>query len=99
MIFVIEERGEIRRELVKRCGIRINHLMFANDCNLFCRARVTEWLKLQDILHKYEKGSSQVQNKQKSSFFFSFNTKDNKKRSITKVAGGGVCGNYENYLG
>lgn len=99
MIYTAKEIGEIRRVSMKRGGILINHLMFADNCILLCRARVKEWLKFQDILHKHEKGSGQVLNKQKSSFLLSSNTRESDKRSITEATSGGVCGSYEKYLG
>lgn len=47
--------GEIRGVIVVRGGTRINHLLFANDCLFFGRAKVEEWLKMQHMLLRYDK--------------------------------------------
>ncbi|XP_041011424.1 uncharacterized protein LOC121255210 [Juglans microcarpa x Juglans regia] len=99
LINAAEKKGDIKGVSVRRGGTSINHLMFADDCILFCRAKVSEWKKIHELLQLYEAGSGQMLNKQKSSFFFSSNTRANEKKDIIQEAGGGVCGSYERYLG
>jgi len=53
----------------------LTHLLFADDCFLFCRANISEYNRLKNILQKYEEVSGQTINMQKSEIFFSMNTK------------------------
>lgn len=80
-------------------GTRINHLMFNDNCILFCSANVTEGIKLYDILNKYEKGFGQYLNKHKSSFFFSSNTRERDMSLIIQAASQAIYGSYEKCLG
>jgi hypothetical protein len=63
-------------------GPRINHLFFANDSLLFCRATPAEWHRLEGILELYERASRQMLNRDKTSIFFSRNTDDYVKEII-----------------
>lgn len=47
-----------------------------------------EWDNLQRLLNTYEKGSRQSVNKQKSSLFFSSNTRDHCKDEVLQEVGG-----------
>lgn len=84
---------------MKNGGTSINHLLFADDYIIFGRATTREWQKIQEILIKYERASSQLLNKQKITMFFSSNAAMNVRRQILQEAGITVCGNYEKYLG
>ena len=53
---------------------RINHLFFADDSLLFCKANGTECNKLKEILRTYEVALGQKINTEKSSIYFSPNT-------------------------
>lgn len=79
---------------VSRGSTRINHLLFVDDCVLFEKAS-----NMQDILSIYEKGSSQVLNEEKSSIFFSQNTKTRDKELVIQAIRSTICSSYEKYLG
>jgi hypothetical protein len=52
-----EREGKITGLPIARGGTKINHLLFADDSLLFCRANFIEWGNIQEILNKYEKAS------------------------------------------
>lgn len=76
-----------------------NHLLFADDCVLFERAKVEEWQKIQAMLQLYELASGQVLNKEKFAIFFSSNTGLIDKILIREAGGAVMEGSYEKYLG
>jgi ribonuclease HI len=82
-----------------RRGPRINHLFFADDSLLFCRANHEHWNRLTSILHIYEKGSGQQLNKEKTGLFFSRNTPPEIRQKIMEVAGIPSTQRYDLYLG
>jgi hypothetical protein len=49
---------------------RVNHLLFIDDCLLFCRALAGEAARLKDIVDKYCFASGQRVNNEKSSIYF-----------------------------
>lgn len=51
----------------------INHMLFADDSYLYCRANEEEGMKISDLLQIYDAASGQKVNLQKSSIFFSSN--------------------------
>jgi hypothetical protein len=80
-----ESRGEIHGIKVCRGAPLLTHLLFADDCFLFCRADESECNRLKEVLTKYEEASGQAINLQKSEIFFSKNTAENVKTSIKNV--------------
>ncbi|XP_041027096.1 uncharacterized protein LOC121267314 [Juglans microcarpa x Juglans regia] len=52
---------------------KINHLLFAYDSLIFCRATMQSNIKIQHLLEIYEKASGQKVNKEKTSMVFSKN--------------------------
>jgi hypothetical protein len=94
-----ENEGRIMGLPITRGGTRFNHLFFADDSLLFCRANIFEWFHIQAVLDMYEKASSQKLNKNKTSIFFSRNTKAEAKAHILSVAGFSSTRVYEKYLG
>lgn len=51
-----ESRGVIQGLAVTRGGTSINHLFFANDSILFCKATKEKWEKVRMLLDIYEQG-------------------------------------------
>jgi hypothetical protein len=51
----------------------VSHLLFADDCFIFCRSNLSETRKLMEILKIYEDASGQEINLSKSEVFFSRN--------------------------
>jgi len=67
--------GSLTGVPIARGRIRFNHLFFADDILVFCKVSLLEWSYLQHILDRYQKVSGQRLNKEKTSIFFSPNTK------------------------
>ena len=68
-------------------GPHLNHLFFADDSLLFCKASVTDWRRVSEILDCYEQGSGQRLNKEKTSLFFSRNIDQGVREKIIQLAG------------
>lgn len=80
-------------------GVRLNHLFFADDSLVFCRANIDEWNNLQGILEMYERSFGQRLNREKTSIFFSKKTKVEVRAHIKALAGVNDTKSYEKYLG
>ena len=91
--------GEIRGVSLCPAGLRISHLLFAEDSLVFCRAIVSECVKIQSLLYLYELASSQSINRGKTNIFFSSNTLPCTQDAITNFLGIPAIQSYEYYLG
>jgi len=78
----LKARGDIHGVKVCRGVLLLTHLLFADDCFLFCRANNRESTKLKEILQTYEAASGQAVNFQKSEIMFSRNTPDADREEI-----------------
>jgi hypothetical protein len=82
-----ERVGQLKGVPTSPKGPRINHLFFADDSLLFCRASPVEWHRLEAILELYERASGQMLNREKTYVFFSRNTCDTNKEIILRLLG------------
>lgn len=51
-------------------GIRVTHLLFADDCLIFVKANHKVGVKIRDVLHKYSRASGQKINFHKYALYF-----------------------------
>ncbi|GAU17164.1 hypothetical protein TSUD_177940 [Trifolium subterraneum] len=80
-------RGDIHGVRICRGAPEISHLLFADDCFLFCRANVVEVNELMRILHTYEQASGQEINLVKSEVFISRNMSHEAKEDLSRILG------------
>ena len=80
-------------------GVRISHLLFADDNLLFSKAKADECHQLMDVLTQYKKASRQVIDCQKTALFFSRNTRWEVQENIRSMFGAQIMTNCEKYLG
>ncbi|XP_042983206.1 uncharacterized protein LOC122312616 [Carya illinoinensis] len=83
---------------VCRGAPKLNHLLFADDSVLFCKANMQTYLVLQHRLDIYEKASGQKINRAKTFIVFSHNVPLAQKMEITQFWGV-TFQQYEKYLG
>jgi hypothetical protein len=55
LLYKAKRNGTITGLAIAKGGTKINHLFFADDSLLFCRANFMEWGNIQEILNIYEK--------------------------------------------
>ena len=90
----------IRGISICRGGPRVSHLFFADDSIIFCRASSDECEALQNLLLLYENASGQKVNGDKTALFFSHNTPQDRRTSITSLFGTSPSStHFEKYLG
>ena len=94
-----EEHGNIRGISVCRGAPQISHLFFADDSIVFCRENVEEGRRILKVLEDYEGESGQKLNKDKTSLFFSKNTKREVQEQIKQIFGAQIIQHHEKYLG
>ncbi|XP_071921851.1 uncharacterized protein [Coffea arabica] len=96
-----QAEGDKRITGVKICrsGPRLTHLFFADDSLIFCNADKEEASELVQILRKYEKGSGQSINLEKSSVFFSRNVSHQRKGEVRQSLGTIQVATQGKYLG
>ena len=75
MLHQAVQEKRLRGVSVCRRGPKISHLFFADDSLIFGRATEAEGLEILRILKVYESSSGQQLNNQKTSLYFSRNTK------------------------
>ena len=77
----------------------ISNLLFADDSLLFCQANQGEVQVLMDILDLYASASGQCIDFEKSSIYFSNNTKARHREWIKNLLGVEEVARFESYLG
>ena len=77
----------------------ISHLLFADDSFIFFWATEEECQHLLELLSKYEQALGQAINRQKTTLFFSLNTKLEVKMAIQGMMGARIMENCEKIFG
>jgi hypothetical protein len=88
MVMKANDDGILTKVSTSRGGPRISHLFFVDDSLLFCRANMSQWGALTNVLRLYEAALGQRLNNNKTSiFFFSGNTPQEERQAILELAG------------
>lgn len=82
MLRKYEAQKLIQRVKICRRAPIINHMLFADDSYIFCKADVNETASMVTLLQKFENASGQNVNPNKSSIFFSSNAMISNKVEI-----------------
>ncbi|KAL0320265.1 UNVERIFIED_CONTAM: putative mitochondrial protein [Sesamum radiatum] len=94
-----ENEGHIRGVAVCRRGLRISHLLFADDTLICCQAIESEASSIQYVLNVYGKASGQEVNLHKSTVVFSKNVSKEVRDSLTNKLGIRWEERHDKYLG
>jgi hypothetical protein len=65
----------------------VSHLLFADDCFIFCRSNLSETRKLMELLKIYENAAGQEINLSKSEIFFSRNISQAAEKDLSDLMG------------
>jgi ribonuclease HI len=79
--------GDLHGVKICRGAPTVSHLLFADDCFLFCRSNLSETRKLMEILKTYEEASGQEINLSKSEVFFSRNISRAAQADLSNLMG------------
>ena len=99
MLHQAVQEKRLRGVSVCRRSPKISHLFFADDSLTFGGATEAEGLEILRILKVYESSSRQQLNNQKTSLYFSRNTKGEMQNKIKTLFGAQVIKQHETYLG
>lgn len=95
----VNRTGRLHGCKASRHGPMISHLMFADDCLLFCRGTEGEVHCLKEVLDVYENISGQDINYGKSGIYFSPNVDLEDRISISDIFGVNQSINTGKYMG
>ncbi|GAU25274.1 hypothetical protein TSUD_17870 [Trifolium subterraneum] len=79
--------GDIHGVKICRGAPPMSHILFADDCFLFCRSNLDETRILMNILKTYEEASRQEINMSKSEVFFSRNISMAAQEDLSRIMG------------
>lgn len=99
LIHQAEDNGRLHGISICRGAPSISHLLFANDCFMFCRATENEMQVLQNIFQVYEIASRQAINLNKFEVLFSSNILEPKRRTLAGMLGVQMMMGFGKYLG
>ncbi|KAK2394877.1 hypothetical protein QL285_056661 [Trifolium repens] len=91
--------GDLHGVQICRGAPVVSHLLFADDCFLFCRSSVAETTQMMKILKTYEEASGQEINLTKSEVFFSRNLSIAAQEDLSNIMGVRHVLGTDNYLG
>ncbi|CAA7054622.1 unnamed protein product [Microthlaspi erraticum] len=94
-----QENGSLPGIRVSKRSPRVNHLLFADDTMIFCKANPTTCNTLLNILRKYETASGQKINRTKSAITFSAKTNAAVRQQVKNALGIQQEGGVGKYLG
>jgi hypothetical protein len=94
-----QQEGLIHGVAIATNAPPISHLLYADDCILFCKARPEEGKAIKDILDQYQEASGQRVNLDKSDMFFSPNISLDFKRSFQEQLPIKISSSINKYLG
>jgi hypothetical protein len=94
-----DREGVLEGVPTSKRGPRLNHLFFADDSLLFCRADMSHWSRLSNFLKNYEIASGQKLNSTKTAIFFSRNTPQETREKILEESRIPSSQRYDTYLG
>ncbi|XP_026398930.1 uncharacterized protein LOC113294768 [Papaver somniferum] len=80
-----ENKGKIHGIKIEKKAHVVSHLLFADDCIIFCKADKKEAENILNIFEKFSYGSGQMINLTKSGIFFSKNTSKEMVKEITEL--------------
>jgi hypothetical protein len=94
-----DQQGTLRGAPTSKKGLRLNHLFFADDSLLFCKADLSHWNRLSSILKIYERAWGQKLNTSKTAIYFSRNTSMEDQNAIFQATAIPESQRYDTYLG
>ena len=97
-------RREVRMGRIKGVSVcqgapQIFHLFFPDDSIIFSKATLEEVNQVSQVLKEYERESRQKLNKEKTSLFFSKNTRSEVMEGVKDLFGTQIIRQHEKYLG
>ncbi|KAA3482102.1 reverse transcriptase [Gossypium australe] len=95
----VVQEGHLKGVKASRRGPQISHLLFTDDCILFGEANERGARLFKGILREYGTCSGQQVNFDKSTVFFSANTREEERSLMTRILGVQSSNNPERYLG
>ncbi|KAA3486788.1 reverse transcriptase [Gossypium australe] len=95
----VTQNGLVKGAMASRRGPAISHLLFADDCMLFDEATEKGARILKGIIQEYEMCSGQCVNFGKSTIFYSSNTTEESKATVSTLLGVRCSSSPEKYLG